>query len=63
MPGSISVPDAIGAKAGSVESSRNIAFEVERLDPEGRIVQVHAARSLLSEVIHVPADHVFVPHS
>lgn len=60
--GSISVPDTVGAKAGFVEPSGNIEFEVERLDPEGRIVQVHAARSLLSEVIQTPADQVAVPH-
>jgi hypothetical protein len=60
--GSISVPDAVGAKAGFVESSGNIAFEVERLDPQGRIVQVHAAGNRFSEVIHLPTDHVAVPH-
>jgi hypothetical protein len=59
--GSISVPGTVGEKTDFVEPSGNIRFQVERLDPEGHIVQVHAARNLLSEVIHAAPGHVLIP--
>lgn len=59
--GSISVPAEVGAKADFVEPSGNIRFQVERLDAQGRAVQVHVARNLLSEGIHQTKDHVLVP--
>ena len=60
--GSISVPNVVGTKADFVEPSGNVRFQVERLDPEGRIVQVHAARNLSSDAIHLRSDHVLLPH-
>jgi len=59
--GSISVPAMVGTRAQFVEPSGNILFEVERLDPYGRIVQVHASRNLLSEVAHEQSRPVLIP--
>ena len=42
--GSIIVPTAIGTRAQFVEPSGNIRFQVERFDPEGRIVQVNVKK-------------------
>lgn len=42
--GSIVVPAAIGASAQFVEPSGNALFQVERFDPEGRIVKVTAKK-------------------
>lgn len=42
--GSIIVPAAIGTKAQFVEPSGNVRFQVERFDPEGRIVKVSAKK-------------------
>ena len=42
--GSIVVPAAIGVRAEFVEPTGNTKFQVERFDPEGRIVQVVAKK-------------------
>lgn len=46
--GSIAVPGAVGMRAQFVEPSGNMTFEVERLDEQGRMVQIRAGRNLLS---------------
>ena len=42
--GKIIVPTAIGTKSQVVEPSGNVRFQVERLDPDGRIVKVNAKK-------------------
>ena len=42
--GSISVPTTMGTSAQLVELSGNVRFQVERFDPEGRMVQVNAKK-------------------
>lgn len=42
--GSIIVPAKIGVRAQFVEPSGNVRFQVERFDPEGRIIQVSAKK-------------------
>jgi hypothetical protein len=42
--GSMIVPTAIGTRAQFVEPSGNVQFQVERFDPEGRIVKVTAKK-------------------
>jgi hypothetical protein len=42
--GSIIVPSTIGTRAQFVEPSGNVRFQVERFDPEGRIVRVNARK-------------------
>jgi len=42
--GSIIVPATIGTRAQFVEPSGNVRFQVERFDPEGRIVKVTAKK-------------------
>jgi hypothetical protein len=46
--GSILVPGAVGGRTQFTEPSGNIMFQVERLDMEGRMVQIYAGRDLRS---------------
>jgi hypothetical protein len=42
--GSIKVPTTVGTRAQFVESSGNVMFQVERFDPDGRVVTVTAKK-------------------
>jgi hypothetical protein len=42
--GSIKVPTTVGTRAQFVERSGNVMFQVERFDPDGRVVKVTAKK-------------------
>jgi hypothetical protein len=55
--GMIMVPGATGMRTQMVEPSGNILFQVERLDSEGRTVQIYAGRNLSSQLDRQPPSH------
>jgi hypothetical protein len=56
--GSVLVPQGLGTRSQFVEPSGGIMFQVERLDAEGRIVQIHAGRNLFSQYDRQPPQHI-----
>ena len=51
--GSIKVPTTVGTRAQFVEPSGNVMFQVERFDPDGRVVKTNSKEAVVWLMISV----------